>query len=84
MYDPTNYGSTVRVLASMAEYINHIDDKFSLDNVMALELLNEPWAHLVRQLRARRCRSCCCLTGCLTGCLAGRPARVRTSVPSSR
>lgn len=47
MYSPENYGNTVRILAATAEYINHIDDKFSLDNVMALELLNEPWAHLV-------------------------------------
>lgn len=47
MYSPANYGNTVRILAAMAEYINHIEDKFSLDNVMALELLNEPWAHLV-------------------------------------
>lgn len=46
MYSPVNYGNTVRILAAMAEYINHIEDKFSLDNVMALELLNEPWAHL--------------------------------------
>lgn len=37
----------MRILATMAEYINHIDDKFGLDNIMALELLNEPWAYLV-------------------------------------
>lgn len=48
MYSPMNYGDTVRILAAMAEYINHIDDKYSLDNVMAFELLNEPWAKLVR------------------------------------
>ena len=48
MYSPENYGKTVRTLAAMAEYINHIEDAFDLDNVMALELLNEPWAHLVR------------------------------------
>lgn len=47
MYSPENYGNTVRTLAAMAEYINHIEDSFGLDNVMALELLNEPWAHLV-------------------------------------
>ncbi len=47
MYSPENYGNTVRILAAMAEYINHIEDSFDLDNVMALELLNEPWAHLV-------------------------------------
>ncbi|CAN0074129.1 unnamed protein product, partial [Laminaria digitata] len=46
MYSPENYGNTVRTLAAMAEYINHIEDSFGLDNVMALELLNEPWAHL--------------------------------------
>lgn len=51
MYSPENYGKTVRTLAAMAEYINHIEDKFDLDNVMALELLNEPWAHLVREPR---------------------------------
>lgn len=48
MYSPENLGNTVRILAAMAEYINHIEDSYSLDNVMALELLNEPWAHLVR------------------------------------
>lgn len=48
MYSPENFGDTVRILAAMAEYINHIEDSFDLDNVMALELLNEPWAHLVR------------------------------------
>ncbi|CAM9723368.1 unnamed protein product, partial [Ectocarpus fasciculatus] len=46
MYSPENYGDTVRILAAMAEYINHIEDSFGLDNIMALELLNEPWAHL--------------------------------------
>lgn len=51
MYSPENYGNTVRILAAMAEYINHIEDSFDLDNVMALELLNEPWAHLVSQVR---------------------------------
>lgn len=51
MYSPENYGKTVRTLAAMAEYINHIEDSFDLDNVMALELLNEPWAHLVREPR---------------------------------
>lgn len=48
MYTPENYGNTVRILAAMAEYVNHIEDSLHLDNVMALELLNEPWAHLVR------------------------------------
>lgn len=47
MYSPENYSNTIRTLAAMAEYINHITDLFELDNVMALELLNEPWAHLV-------------------------------------
>ena len=47
MYSPVNYGNTVRTLATMAEYINHIEDAFELDNIMALELLNEPWAFLV-------------------------------------
>lgn len=47
MYSPDNYGNTVRTLAGLAEYINHMDDAFGLDNVMAIELLNEPWAHLV-------------------------------------
>lgn len=47
MYSPENFGATVRTLAAMAEYINHIEASFELDNVMALELLNEPWAHLV-------------------------------------
>ncbi|CAM9592783.1 unnamed protein product, partial [Scytosiphon promiscuus] len=46
MYSPENLGNTVRILAAMAEYINHIEDSYSLDNIMALELLNEPWAHL--------------------------------------
>ncbi|CAM9161413.1 unnamed protein product, partial [Ascophyllum nodosum] len=46
MYSPVNYGNTVRTLATMAEYINHIEDAFELDNIMALELLNEPWAFL--------------------------------------
>ncbi|CAB1102552.1 GH5 [Ectocarpus sp. CCAP 1310/34] len=46
MYSPENNGNTVRILAAMAEYINHIEDSFGLDNIMALELLNEPWAHL--------------------------------------
>lgn len=49
MYTPENYGNTVRILAAMAEYVNHIEDSFNLDNVMALELLNEPWAHLVSE-----------------------------------
>lgn len=47
MYSPENFSKTVRTLAAMAEYINHIEDSFNLDNIMALELLNEPWAHLV-------------------------------------
>lgn len=47
MYSPENFGNTVRTLAAMAEYVNHIEDSFGLDNIMALELLNEPWAHLV-------------------------------------
>lgn len=47
MYSPEHFGDTVRTLAAMAEYINHIEDSFNLDNVMAFELLNEPWAYLV-------------------------------------
>lgn len=47
LYDPANLEGTVRILATMAGYISHIDDKFGLDNIMALELLNEPWAYLV-------------------------------------
>ncbi|CAM9169230.1 unnamed protein product [Discosporangium mesarthrocarpum] len=46
MYNPENVGDTVRILAVIAQYINHIEDALGLDNIMALELLNEPWAHL--------------------------------------
>jgi glucan 1,3-beta-glucosidase len=41
-YDPTMQASTVKVLVSMAKYIDALAAK-GLDNVIALELLNEPW-----------------------------------------
>ncbi|CAM9879634.1 unnamed protein product [Chrysoparadoxa australica] len=46
LYSPDNVGNTVKILAAVAEYCNHIDDSFGMDNVMALEILNEPWAYL--------------------------------------
>jgi len=42
-YDRQKQADTVKVLVSMAKYIQTIAQKFALDNVIALELLNEPW-----------------------------------------
>jgi len=41
-YDPTNLAYTVKIVTSMAKYIGTIA-KNGVDNVVALELLNEPW-----------------------------------------
>jgi len=41
-YDAQNQANTVKVLVSMAKYITLLT-KSGLDNVVALELLNEPW-----------------------------------------
>ncbi|CAM9160424.1 unnamed protein product [Phaeothamnion confervicola] len=46
LYSPENMANTFKILAAIAEYINRMEDMFGLDNVMALELLNEPWAFL--------------------------------------
>eukprot|EP00158_Paraphelidium_tribonemae_P000480 Partr_v1_DN22528_c0_g1_i2_m28228 putative Glucan 1,3-beta-glucosidase len=46
LYSPNHMGNTVKTLAAISQYINHIDDNHNLDNIMALELLNEPWAFL--------------------------------------
>jgi hypothetical protein len=34
VYSPAHIGNTVKTLAAMAEYINHIADRFELDNIM--------------------------------------------------
>jgi hypothetical protein len=36
----------VATLGAMATYINYIEVKWGLNNVMAIELLNEPWSQL--------------------------------------
>jgi len=41
-YDPTNQANTVKVLVSMANYITFLNNN-KIDNVVCLELLNEPW-----------------------------------------
>lgn len=47
MYNAENVEASVKVLATMAEYINHLEMVLHLDNVIMLELLNEPWVSLV-------------------------------------
>jgi len=42
LYDPTMQADTTKVLVAMAQYINFLQSN-GLDNVIALELLNEPW-----------------------------------------
>jgi len=41
-YDPSKQEDTIKVLVSMAKYISFLESN-GLDNVIALELLNEPW-----------------------------------------
>jgi len=41
-YDPTNQDSTVKILVAMTKYIMNLQAD-GLDNIFALELLNEPW-----------------------------------------
>jgi glucan 1,3-beta-glucosidase len=41
-YDPTNQQNTIQVLVSMSNYITFLAQN-GIDNVIALELLNEPW-----------------------------------------
>jgi len=41
-YDPDMQAATVKVLVAMAKYINVLQQQ-GLDNIVALELLNEPW-----------------------------------------
>jgi len=41
-YDPSMQAATVKVLVSMANYIDFLDQNH-ISNVIALELLNEPW-----------------------------------------
>jgi len=42
MYDKTNLANTIKILVSMANYINKLNSS-GIDNIIALELLNEPW-----------------------------------------
>jgi glucan 1,3-beta-glucosidase len=42
-YDRRAQDNTTDVLVAMAKYIDFIGDNFNLRNVIALELLNEPW-----------------------------------------
>ena len=43
IYNPTNVNGTVATCAAIASYINYIGKEFGLDNIMAFEILNEPW-----------------------------------------
>ena len=43
IYDPSNVAGTVATNAAMATYMNHIEENFGLDNIIMMEILNEPW-----------------------------------------
>lgn len=46
LYDETAISETVQILSSMALYIKFLSEEQHLDNVMMLELVNEPWVFL--------------------------------------
>ena len=43
IYNPTNVNGTVATCAAIAKYINYVEANFGIDNIIALEILNEPW-----------------------------------------
>lgn len=43
IYNPTHVAGTVATNSAMATYLNHIEKHYGLDNVMLIEILNEPW-----------------------------------------
>jgi aryl-phospho-beta-D-glucosidase BglC (GH1 family) len=46
LYDSVHMAATLITIEAMTTYINYIEDSHGLDNVMAFELLNEPWQML--------------------------------------
>ena len=46
LYDSVHMAATLITIEAMTTYINYIEEAHGLDNVMLLELLNEPWQML--------------------------------------
>ena len=46
MYGPNYIKDTVAILKSMAQYLVHIKKEYKIDNVILLQLVNEPWVTL--------------------------------------
>jgi hypothetical protein len=46
LYNPEAIADTVKILKTMAEYVDHINSAYSLDNIIMLQLVNEPWVFL--------------------------------------
>ena len=46
LYDSVNMAGTLMTIEAMATYVNYIEEAHGLDNIMMLELLNEPWGML--------------------------------------
>jgi hypothetical protein len=43
IYNSVYVEGTIATLEAITKYIYHIEEAFGLNNVMILELLNEPW-----------------------------------------
>lgn len=46
LYNEQAIGETVKILEGMAMYVKYLDENLRLDNVMMLQLVNEPWVFL--------------------------------------
>lgn len=43
IYDEARVEGTITTIEAIVTYINYIDENFGVDNIMMVELLNEPW-----------------------------------------
>lgn len=46
MYSPKYIEETVQILKTMTEYLVHVRSTFGIDNVIMMQLVNEPWVTL--------------------------------------
>lgn len=46
LYNEQAIGETVKILEGMALYVKYLTENLKLDNVMMLQLVNEPWVFL--------------------------------------
>ena len=46
LYSEPAIADTVKILEGMALYVKHLRDSLRIDNIIMLELVNEPWVFL--------------------------------------